>query len=146
VVVLGILILVLVAVLIIAAAVRGEDAASLDLEWFTVETTVAGVFLAGALTLLIGVVGVVLVAAGLKRGRRRRAEMHSLRDQAAAKDQEARRARAAEAEARESTPPAGSRHATPASDPNAPRTSDPDAPQTSDAHDEHRDSAPRDKR
>lgn len=145
-VVLGILILVLVAVFIVATAVRGDDAAQLDLDWFTIETSVAGVFLAGALTLLIGVVGVALVAVGLKRARRRRSEMHSLRDQAAAKDQEARRARAAEAEARESTPPAGSRHADPVSDPNAPRSSDLDAPRTSDPHDEHSDSAPRDKR
>ena len=82
--VLGLLILLLVAVVVLIVLVRGGGPASIDLNTFEIETTVMWVFLAGALTLLLTVLGLVLLTRGLKKMRRRRSEMRELRSRAAA--------------------------------------------------------------
>jgi hypothetical protein len=77
------LILLLIAVLIvIAAVVNGGDPASLDLQVFTIKTTVTGVFVAGAITLLLAVLGAALVAYGLRYDKQRRAQIRDLRKRA----------------------------------------------------------------
>ena len=48
---------------------RGGDSVRIDLEWFTVNTNAWAVFAAGALTLLMLVLGFWLLVAGLKRSR-----------------------------------------------------------------------------
>ena len=82
--VLGLLILVIVALVTLIVLVRGGQPATIDLNTFQIETTVMWVFLAGALTLLLTVLGLVLLTRGLKKTRRRRSEMRELRSRAAA--------------------------------------------------------------
>jgi hypothetical protein len=78
------LVLLLIAVLIvIAAVVNGGDPASLDLQLFTIKTNVTGVFVAGAITLLLAVLGAALVAYGLRYDKQRRAQIRDLRKRAA---------------------------------------------------------------
>ncbi len=81
----GLLILLIVAIIVIATLARGNDPTSIDLGWFVIRTNFTGVFVAGALTLLLGVLGVMVLLSGLRRSRRRRAEMHELRNRAASK-------------------------------------------------------------
>lgn len=81
----GLLILLVVAIIVIATIARGNDPTSIDLGWFVIRTNLTGVFVAGALTLLLGVLGVMVLLSGLRRNRRRRAEMHELRNRAASK-------------------------------------------------------------
>jgi hypothetical protein len=77
------LVLLLIAVLIvIAAVVNGGDPASLDLQLFTIKTNVTGVFVAGAITLLLAVLGAALVAYGLRYDKQRRAQIRDLRKRA----------------------------------------------------------------
>jgi len=76
---LGLLLLLVVLVIVIVAIARGDDPTRIDLEMFTVRTTFLGVFVAGALTLLIGVLGVMVLLAGMRRSRRRRSELKELR-------------------------------------------------------------------
>lgn len=83
---LGFLILVAVALIISAIVLRGSDSVRIDLEWFTVNTDAWAVFAAGAVTVLMLGIGCWLLAAGLKRSRKRRAEMRALRDRADAKE------------------------------------------------------------
>ncbi len=97
-VILGVLILLVFAGIVIATVARGDDPTLIDLDWFVLRSTVAGVFLAGALTLLLALVGVLVLLAGLRRSRRRRADIKDLRDRAAANAAAAERVRALEAE------------------------------------------------
>jgi hypothetical protein len=85
VVIVGLLILLVVAVIVIATVARGGDPTSIDLGAFVIRTSFTGVFVAGALTLLLGLLGVMVLLSGLRRSRRRRAEVHELRDRAGAK-------------------------------------------------------------
>jgi hypothetical protein len=96
--VLGVLILLVFAVIVIATIARGDDPTQIDLGWFILRSNVAGVFLAGALTLLLGVIGLLVLLSGLRRSRRRRADIRDLRDRAAANEAAAERVRALEAE------------------------------------------------
>jgi uncharacterized integral membrane protein len=77
------LLLLLVAVLVAIAAIsNGSDPAQLNLQLFTVKTNLTGVYVAGALTLLVGVLGLWLMLAGFNRARRRRGRMKELKKQA----------------------------------------------------------------
>ena len=82
-IVLGVL-MVAVAVLVILAAVTraGNDEAVLNLGVIDVNTTALGIFLAGAVTLLILVLGLWLIASGLRRARQKRSEVKRLRREA----------------------------------------------------------------
>lgn len=91
-VVLGLLLVVVAIIAVVAAVLRGGDPTQVDLQWFTAKTDITGVFLAGAVTSLIGVLGLGLIVAGLKRNRRKRAEMNTLK--ARAEDKDSRRFRA----------------------------------------------------
>jgi hypothetical protein len=81
-IVLGVLLAALAVLVIAAAASRANEAASLDLGVYTLNTTAVGVFLTGALTLLALVLGLWLVATGLRRGRQKRLEAKQLRQRA----------------------------------------------------------------
>jgi hypothetical protein len=94
-IVLGLLILIGVAAVVVAAVVRGDDPARVDLGSFTIKTDLAGIFAAGALTLLLAVIGLWLLSKGLKRARQRRSEMRALKDRATKSEEAARRERAA---------------------------------------------------
>ena len=83
-VILGVLLVVLAVLAIIAAVARGGDAATINLDAFRLDTTVLGIFLAGAFTLLLLVMGLSLIATGIARARRRRQEVKELRQQAEA--------------------------------------------------------------
>ncbi len=82
----GVLILVVVAVVSVAAFLRGGATVHIDLHWFTVKTTVGMVFLAGAVALALVVLALSLIWEGLKRARRRRKETKDLRQRVAAKE------------------------------------------------------------
>jgi ABC-type nickel/cobalt efflux system permease component RcnA len=82
--VLGLVVLLLVAVVAVAAIVGGGEPATLDLAGVEIGTTVTGVFLTGAGAVLLAMIGLWLTVKGLKRGRARRAEVRSLRDRARA--------------------------------------------------------------
>jgi len=90
---LGFLILVGVALTISAVVFRGGDSVRIDLEWFTVNTNAWAVFAAGALTLLMLILGFWLLVTGMKRSRQRRAEVKSLRKRADANDETATKTR-----------------------------------------------------
>jgi hypothetical protein len=76
--------LVAVAVLVaITAITNGGAPATLDLEFFKVHTTVAGVFLSGVGSLLVFVLAWSMLRMGLRHSRRRRAEVKRLRSAAA---------------------------------------------------------------
>jgi hypothetical protein len=94
--VIGGLLLLLIAVLVaIAAIAKGGDPAQLNLQLFTVKTNLTGVYVAGGLTLLVGVLGLWLMLAGFKQARRRRGQMKEVKKQAARdRDTEADRSRA----------------------------------------------------
>ncbi len=81
--ILGLILLVVAAGAIIGVFANGGTDTRLDLGLFHLDTTVAGVFIAGAATLLIAVLGLWLLKAGLARTRRRRQEVKALRNQAA---------------------------------------------------------------
>ncbi len=102
-VVVGVLILLVFAVIVIATIARGDDPTQIDLGWFLLRSNVAGVFLAGALTLLLGVVGLLALLSGLRRSRRRRAGVKELRERAASNATAAERVRALEAEKSDSS-------------------------------------------
>jgi ABC-type nickel/cobalt efflux system permease component RcnA len=79
---LGALLALLAILVIVAAASRANEAASLDLGVFTLNTTAVGVFLAGAVTLLVLVLGLWFIANGLRRARKKRVEVKQLRQRA----------------------------------------------------------------
>jgi ABC-type nickel/cobalt efflux system permease component RcnA len=122
-IVLGLLILLAVAAVAVGAIARGGADVSIDLGSFTVSTTAAGMFLAGAAALLCAGIGLWLLIKGLRRARRRRQEVQALRDRARRGDQIGSRTRADEDEGDDMH-----------------RRGDPQRPDT----DDHFDSAPRD--
>lgn len=89
-VILGLLLVVLAIVVVVAVVLNGNDPAQIDMQWFTFKTDVTGIFAAGALTLLVGVVGLSLLVSGLKRARRKRAEVNALKARAASREPAAR--------------------------------------------------------
>jgi uncharacterized membrane protein YciS (DUF1049 family) len=89
-IVLGIVLLVIAVVAGIAAIANGGTPAVLNFGVFHVRTSVAGVFISGAVALLLLVVGVSLISSGLSRARRRRREVKALRERAtSSQDREA---------------------------------------------------------
>jgi uncharacterized membrane protein len=101
--VLGLLLLVVVVLAVIAALFRGGDSVHVDLEWFSIRTDASVVFFSGAAATLLFVLGAWLVLGGLKRSRRRRAELKALRQRAEASEK-SRAQVAAEHPASTSTP------------------------------------------
>lgn len=77
--VLGVIILIVVAVVSVTVVSTGGDPVALELPGFDIDTTAAGVFGVGAGSLLLGVLGVVLMLGGARRGQRRRKEVKRLR-------------------------------------------------------------------
>jgi hypothetical protein len=73
--VLGLILIVVSALALIAALVGGSnDPATFDLGLFNVETNTLGVFLIGAATVLLFVMGLELTRSGVRRANRRRKE------------------------------------------------------------------------
>ncbi|MBA2559070.1 MAG: hypothetical protein H0V07_04145 [Propionibacteriales bacterium] len=139
-VILGLLLLLLAVVVAIAAIYRGGEPAQLDLQVFKVTTNITGIYLAGALTLLVAVLGLLALMYGLRHDRRRRAQIKELKQQAAQPEQQAappRQPRPAPA-----APP--SRETTQHS--SLESTSAEVADRNNDGPDEHFHSAPRDSR
>jgi hypothetical protein len=81
-VVLGVIVLIVVAVVAVTVVYQGGDEVILELPGFTVDTTGAGVFVGGVVCTLLGVLGIVLVLGGARRGQRRRKEVKQLRKEA----------------------------------------------------------------
>ncbi len=85
-VVLGLLLVLIALLAVIIVVLEGGDPAQIDLQWFTTRTDMRGIFAAGALTVLIGVLGLSLLINGLKRSRRQRAEVKELKQRVGRKD------------------------------------------------------------
>ena len=86
-------VLVVIAVLVVAAVlVDGGESAQLQLGGLKLDTNLIGVFTAGALTVLLAVIGLSLLINGLKRTRRKRAEVNALKARATTKEPSAVRA------------------------------------------------------
>jgi hypothetical protein len=85
-VIFGLVLLLLAVLIVIAVVAHGGDPASLDLQLFTIKTSVTGVFVAGAITLLLAVLGLALVLGGLRHDRRRRGEIKELKKRAGRRD------------------------------------------------------------
>ena len=81
---LGLLLLVAVIVVVIVAVVAGDGAASLNLVGAEIDTVVRWVFLAGAASVVLLVIGLDLLGRGLRRARRRRQEVKRLKAAAGA--------------------------------------------------------------
>lgn len=77
--VLGVIILIVVAVVAVTVIGKGGDPVALELPGVDIDTTASGVFTVGAGSSLLGVLGVVLVIGGARRGNRRRHEVKALR-------------------------------------------------------------------
>lgn len=92
-IVLGLLLLIVVVVVAVVAIARGGDPVSFKIGSLTFETDGTGMFLAGAGTLLLAVLGLWLLRRGLARSRERRHEVRELRDRAARNEEAARRER-----------------------------------------------------
>jgi hypothetical protein len=137
-IILGLLVLLVVVVVSVVAIARGGDPVTFKVGSLSFDTDGTGMFLAGAGTLLLLVVGLWLLTKGLARSRRRRQEMRELRDRAARSDGAGRR----EGEAVE---PGGSHDATTA-DNTRTDTARIDEPGRHADADDHFDSAPRDTR
>lgn len=75
------LVLVLVGIVVVLAAVFGGSSApaTLELAFLNVDTSVLGVFLVGAATLLVLVAGLELMRTGARRGYARRKELKEAR-------------------------------------------------------------------
>ncbi len=78
-VVLGIILLAVVAVTTVVALLEGDDSTSLNLVGANLDTTTRWVFVAGAVSMILLVAGLALIAAGLRRARARRKEMKTLK-------------------------------------------------------------------
>jgi len=92
--VLGVIILIVVAVVAVTVIGKGGDPVALELPGFDIDTSASGVFGVGAASSLLGVLGVVLLIGGARRGNRRRKEVKGLRREAdhgtGSSDQDAR--------------------------------------------------------
>jgi ABC-type nickel/cobalt efflux system permease component RcnA len=97
-IVLGRLFLVVVAAVTVVAVARGGDPVSFKVGSLSFETDGTGMFLAGAASLLLAVVGLWLLRRGMARSRQRRQEMRELRDRASRNEEAARRERSVAAE------------------------------------------------
>jgi hypothetical protein len=150
-VIFGLVILLLAVLIVIAAVVHGGDPASLNLQLFTIKTNVTGVFVAGAVTLLLAVLGLALVVTGLRYDRRRRAQIKDLRTRASSGEQAAAAIgpstepseSSGAAPTRSATDSPTRRTATPPSSTGAGSTSA-DVSERNDGPDEYFESAPRD--
>jgi hypothetical protein len=150
-VIFGLVMLLLALLIVIAAVVHGGDPASLDLQLFTIKTNVTGVFVAGAATLLLAVLGLALVVTGLRYDRRRRAQIKDLRKRASS-GEEAAAASGSKEESAESSGAAPTRAATESSTPRTATSSgstssgstSADGSGGDDGPDEYFESAPRD--
>lgn len=77
--VLGLVLVVIAAVALVAAFAGGSnDPATFDLGIFDVETNTLGVFLLGAATVLLLVIGLGLIRSGVRRSNRRRKDKKQL--------------------------------------------------------------------
>lgn len=85
-VIFGLVLLLLAVLVVIAAVAHGGAPASLDLQLFTVKTNVLGTFVAGAVTLLVAVLGAALVVQGIRHDRARRAQIKDLKKRAAGRE------------------------------------------------------------
>ncbi|MGH9251630.1 MAG: hypothetical protein ACRD0W_19225 [Acidimicrobiales bacterium] len=83
-IVIALLLLAVVVVLIVAAVTGRGDLVTIDALNVSIETYVTEVFLAGVLTGLLALAGLVLLRVGLRRSRQRRQEVRELRRQAQA--------------------------------------------------------------
>ena len=88
-IVLGVLVLLAVVAVSVVAIARGGDPVSFKVGSLTFDTDGTGMFLAGAGTLVLAIVGLWLLSKGLAHSRHRRQEMRELRDRAA-RNEEAR--------------------------------------------------------
>jgi hypothetical protein len=84
--VIGVLLILVAAAITVFALLGGGDPASLSWHGVTVSSTALGVFLTGALTLLIFELGLVAAGRGSSRGVARRRELARLRRTAAPSD------------------------------------------------------------
>lgn len=134
-IILGLLLLLLVLAVVVIVMLNGGDSAQLSLEWLTADTTVAGVFIAGAATVLVGVVGASLLTSGVKRSRRKRAEVKDLKAKAAGKESSTRREPTSASRTGQSAPTAGS----------SPTAVEPRSSDDPDGTDEYFESTPRDR-
>jgi uncharacterized membrane protein YciS (DUF1049 family) len=80
--VIAVLLLAVVVVLIVVAVTGSNDSVTVDAFNVSIDTTVAEVFLAGVLTGLLALAALVLLRAGMRRGRQRRQEVRELRRRA----------------------------------------------------------------
>jgi uncharacterized protein HemY len=81
-VVVGVLILLVVAIVSVAAIAGGTQPVQVNAHWFTIRTDVAVVYISGAVALLLAVFGFWILLAGTRRARRRRLELRDLRGRA----------------------------------------------------------------
>jgi ABC-type nickel/cobalt efflux system permease component RcnA len=141
--VLGILMVTLAVLVILAAVTRaGNDEAVLNLGVIDVNTTALGIFLAGAVTLLILVLGLWLIASGLRHARQKRSEVKRLRREAEESNQ-----RSSEQASRPVAPPKSKRaekHRV-VEEPVVVREPIESQPSRPEGPDEHFESAPRDR-
>jgi hypothetical protein len=72
--VLGLLLMLLAALVMVGVIADGGESASLELFGQSVDTTVAGLFIAGAVSMLVFLLGAWLLTAGMGRARRKRTE------------------------------------------------------------------------
>jgi ABC-type nickel/cobalt efflux system permease component RcnA len=143
VIVLGILMVALAVLVILAAVTRaGNDEAVLNLGVIDVNTTALGIFLAGAVTLLVLVLGLWLIASGLRRARQKRSEVKRLRREAEESNQ-----RSSEQASRPVAPPESKRAEKQrvVEEPVVVREPIESQPSRSEGPDEHFESAPRDR-
>lgn len=81
-IILGLILLVGAAVVTVSVISAGGDAVHLHLHWFTIRTNGGALFAVGAATLAVALIGLWILRAGLRRGRRRRREIKDLRHRA----------------------------------------------------------------
>ena len=91
-IVLGLLLLIAVILVVIVAVVRGDGDAALNLVGAEIDTTVRWVFLAGAASVVVLVIGLDLLCRGLRRERKRRQEVKRLKAAAGAAAERPRQA------------------------------------------------------
>ncbi len=77
--VLGVILLIVVAVVAVTVISQGGDPVMLELPGFSIDTTAAGVFGVGAGSSALGLLGLILLLGGVRRGTKRRKEVRQLR-------------------------------------------------------------------
>jgi hypothetical protein len=81
-IVLGLILLVGAVVVAVSVISAGGDPVHLHLHWFTIRTNGGAVFVVGAATLAVALLGFWILRAGMRRTRRRRREIKELRQRA----------------------------------------------------------------